>query len=361
MNAIPLAAPLPLADVLGATWRVGARTNAIAWDGAAGTAWFGLDDGSLAMARSVWEGRPSVRPREGGGAELVPANDAPPPVARIAVHRGACLALAADPESGLLSGGTDGEFARVAADGTIDTLARFDAVPAAPLAAGRGGWRVCAAGSVLVRLGAGARTLDLPGTITALAMAPNGSRVAIGYAGGITLWAGGDTPRVLEGGGTPTSLVWSKESRSLASATEAGDVLLWEIAGGTKQPIGERHPGRTLGFLADGRLIVSTGGSLACHDPRDGSSEPCGTASRDAVQRLACHPRRALLAAGYMNGAIVICRPGNPEIVFVRGPGEGPIEALDWSPAGDTLAYAAPGSIGLVSLPGLLFREGAAP
>ena len=361
MNAISLTAPLPLADVLGATWMVGTGTNAIAWDGAAGSAWFGLEDGSLAVARSFWEGRPTVRSRDGGGAELVPASDAPPPVARISVHRGACLALAADPDAGFLSGGADGELARVSADGAIDTLARLEGVPAAPLATGRGGWRVCAAGSVLVRLGAGARSLELPDTITALAVAPNGARVAIGQASGITLWAGGDTPRPLEGGGPNTAIVWSRDSRVLASATEAGDVLFWDIAAAAVHPIGGRQPGRALGFLADGRLIASVGGTITCHDLPARTSEPCGTNSRDTVQHVACHPRRALVAAGYANGAIAICRPGNTEIVLVRGAGDGPVTALGWSPSGDTLAYAAPGSIGLVSLPGLLFRAGAAP
>ena len=359
MNAIT--GPLPLADVLGAVWKVGAGTNALAWDGAAGSAWFGLDDGSLAVARSAWDGRASVRLRPGGGAELVPGTDAPPPVVRIAVHQGACLALAADPDSGLLSGGADGELARVAVDGTIDTLARLDGVPAAPIAAGRGGWRVCAAGSVLLRLGAGASTLELPQPITALAVAPSGARVAIGQANGVTLWAGGDMPRTLEAQGPHAGLVWSKDSRVLASVTEAGDVLTWDIASGTAQPIGDRQPGRSANFLADGRLIASTGGAIACHDLPAGTSNPCGAKSRETVQHLACHPRRALVAAGYGNGAIAICRPGAAEIVLVRGQGEGPVTALGWSPSGDTLAYAVPGSIGLVALPGLLFRDGAVP
>ena len=361
MNALPLTAPRPLADVLGATWMVGAGTNALAWDGAAGAAWFGLADGSLAVARSVWKGRPTVRPRPGGGGELAPASEAPPAVARIPVHQGACLALAADPDSGLLSGGADGEFARVAADGTIDTLARLEAVPAAPIAAGRGGWRVCAAGSALLRLGTGSHTFALDETITALAVAPSGARVAIGQASGVTLWAGGDTPRVLPAEGPHARLAWSKDSRLLASAGGSGDVLLWEIATAAMRPIGEPAPGRALGFLADGRLITSAGGTITCHDLQAGTSSPCGSTSRERVVHLACHPRRPLVAADYGNGVIAISRPGVADIVLVRGGGDGPVSALEWSPAGDALAYAAPGSIGLVFLPALLFRDGAAP
>lgn len=354
-----LAPALPLAEVLGTSWRVAARATAVAWDGAAGVAWFGLDDGSVAIARTAWEGRPSVRPRPGGGAELVPASGPAPSIARIQVHQGACLALAADPDGGFLSGGADGELARVAADGTIDTLARFEGVPAAPLAAGRGGWRVCAAGSVLVRLGAGAKTLELPYPITALAVAPNGARVAIGQANGITLWAGGDTPRALEADDAQTALIWHKDSRVLASATEAGDVLVWEVGGDRPRLLGdERESARCVGFLADGRVASSLGGAVQCWDLASGMPERCGAGNRDRVVQLACHPRRALVAAGYGNGAVVICRPAHTEIVLVRGAGAGPIDALSWSPAGDALAYSAGGALSVVALPGLLFRDG---
>ena len=142
--------------------------------------------------------------------ELVPARVQAPDVARIAVHEGACVALAGDPDGGFLSGGEDGQLARVQADGVIDTLARFGAVPAAPIASGAGGWRVCGAGSVVVRLGGGSRSVDLPDAVTALAVAPDGSRLAIGYARGVALWAGGDTLRTWPAEGVHAGLVMER-------------------------------------------------------------------------------------------------------------------------------------------------------
>ncbi len=360
------AIPRALLDMLGARWRVGARASAIAWagSGAAAMAGYALSDGSLAVARLAWEGGPSMRPREGGGVELVPPSTPPPAIARLKVHDGAVLALAADPDGGFLSGGADGQLARVQADGVIDTLARFAGLAAAPLAAGKGGWRVCAAGRTLHRIGGGGRSIDLPNTVTALAVAPDGSRVAIGHAGGVTLWAGGDAPRRLTVPGIQSDLAWSPDARHLASATREGDVALCDVRSLEVRPLDAgRGMRRSLAFTADGAFLVTgASGSVACWNLATRQLEPCGPASREAVLRIACHPSRNLIAAGTANGAVLICRPASSDAVCLRAAGEGAggggVDALEWSADGGALAFAvAGGEIGLADLPPLLFRD----
>lgn len=363
MNAMPTAAR-PLIAMLGARWMVGAQAAAIAWDAPGGVAAFALSDGSLALARPRWEGGPVVRAHAGGGAEMVPASAPPPPATRIAVHQGACLALVVDPDGGFLSSGTDGQIARVQMDGVIDTLGRAPDSSSVPLASGPGGWRLCASGRTLVRLGTGSRTLELPNTVTALAVAPDGSRAAIGHAGGITLWAGGDKPRRLAAKGIHTDLAWSRDARQLASATRDGDVLLWDIGTGHARQIDEgRAMRRSLGMTADkAHLITSASGAVVCWNLAESQLVPCGIASKDAVLHIACHPRRILVAAGYANGTILICRPTSTEVLFVRGAGGGGIDALAWSPDGEALAFGTRGGeIGLAVLPDLLFRDGEVP
>ena len=360
MTAMPLAAPPPLLDMLGARWKPGARAAALAWDGAGGMTAFGLSDGSLAVARLGWDGGPTVRAREGGGAELVPPSAPPPAIARIPVHDGPCLALAADPDGGFLSGGADGQVARVQADGAIDTIARVAPLAAAPLAAGRGGWRLCAAGRRLIRLGGDARAIELPGAVMAVAVAPDGSCVAAVHEGGLTLWAGGDAPRRLAADGIHSAVAWSGDSRRVASTTRDGDVFLWDIAEGTAGRIDEgRFMPRSLGFTADGMYLVTGGtGAVACWNLASLQPERCGIGSRDAVLEIACHPRRTLIAAGYANGAVLICRPATRDVLFVRGAGGGAVSALAWSPDGGALAFGVDdGEIGLAALPDLLFRD----
>jgi hypothetical protein len=360
MSAMTLAAPRPLIDLLGNRWRVDARAACVAWDAKAGLAALGLSNGVLAIARLPADGGPSARLREGGGVELIQATAPPQPLARIPVHDGACVALAADPDGGFLSGGSDRQLARVQADGTIDTLGQLGDEAAAWIACGPGGWRVCGAGRTLVRLGMGARTLELPNAVTALAVAPDGARVAIGHAGGVTLWAGGDKPRRLAAKGIHTDLAWSRDARLLASATREGDVFLWDQAKGEARQIDEGHGmRRPLGLTADGRhLATGGGGVVACWDTATLGLVTCGIASKEVVLQLACHPRRKLVAAGYANGAVAICRPASAEVVFVRGAGGGGIDVLAWAPDGQALIYAvASGEIGLAVLPDLLFRD----
>ena len=88
--------------------------------------------------------------------------------------------------------------------------------------------------------------------------------------------------------------------------------------------------------------------------------EPCGVANQAPVTCIASRPQRALIAAGYGNGAVVLCRPNSSELLFIRAAGEGAVSALAWSQAGDRLAIGTEGGeIAVVALPDMLFRENA--
>jgi WD40 repeat protein len=248
----------------------------------------------------------------------------------------------------------------------IDTLGHLPDAPPAPLASGAGGWRLCASGRTLVRLGGGSRTIELPNAVAALAVAPDGARVAIGHAGGITLWAGGDRPRRLSAKGVHGDLAWSPDARCIVSATRTGDVVLWDARTGECWQVDEgRDIRRAIGITADGTHLVTSGSALvACWNLATLQLVPCGVGSKDAVLAVACHPRRPLVAAGYANGAVLICRPASTDVIFVRGAGGGAIDVLAWSPDGTALGFGvSSGEVGLVALPDLLFRddEGRAP
>jgi len=226
MNAMPLPLARPLLDVLGARWRVGVPAVAAAWDGRSGFAGFALGDGSLALAPAAWDNGPTLRPRDGGGVELVPGAAAPP-VARVPVHHGACLSVAADPDGGFLTSGADGQVARVKSDGEIRVIAQIDG-PVATIATGPGAWRACAIGRTVHRLGMSASSIDVETTVTSLALDPSGARLAIADEGGVTLWAGGNGQRLLAGLGAPSGLAWSADGAWLGCA--AGDALhAWQL------------------------------------------------------------------------------------------------------------------------------------
>jgi WD40 repeat protein len=335
----------PLLDLLGARWRVGVPAAAVAWDEVAG---FALGDGTLALVPASREGGPVLRPRADGGVELVPATVPAPPAARVQAHRGACLAVAADPDGGFLTGGGDGRVVRVMPDAEVRALAHLDA--AVPLvAAGPGGWRAGSAGRTVYRFGADASRLDAAGEVTALAVEPSGARLAIGHAGGVSLWAGGALAQVLPASGT-LGVVWNRER--MGSFTGDGTVHAW-------QPPETIALGETVSAVAgsgDG-FIIAAGGRVLFWRP-GGDPVPCGVASQQRVTRIAGHPRRTLVAAGYANGAVVLCQPDSPSLLFVRAAGEGAVTALGFSPGGDHLAIGTQGGeIAVVATPDPLFRD----
>ena len=368
----------PLVDLLGAAWTMDAPVCAVAWD--ADLACFALGDGSLVMARAEWEGAPVVGPRAEGGVEMTKGTAPPPPVSRLRVHQGACLALARDPLGGFVSGGDDGALLRTEYDGTVtrlhDVAGRW-----VDLVATGAGLRAFAVGRSVHVSGSTVATIDLPGTATALAFDPTGRMLAIAYYRGVTIWAADAPPRVLATRGCPRSIAWSPDGRYVVCGLQENALHGWRLSDGGDIEMGG-YPGqpRSLSFAADGRFLASSGAPrVVCwrFDPPEGGGRPgtqpaeCGMpSSRTPVCRVACHPTHPLVAAGYHNGAVLLCQPGNDDVLFVRAssagagglaPGAVPpgstISALAWSDDGARLAMATEsGEIGLLHLPPGLFR-----
>ncbi|MGD0102572.1 MAG: WD40 repeat domain-containing protein [Rhodopila sp.] len=353
---MPLPLARPLLDVLGASWRVGVPVVATAWDGRGGFAGFALGDGSLALAPAAWDNGPTLRPREGGGVELVPGAVAPP-VARVPVHQGACLSVAADPDGGFLSSGADGQVARVQSDGEIRVIAQSDG-PVAMIAAGPGAWRACASGRTVHRVGMSASSIDVETAVTSLALDPCGARLAISHEGGVTLWAGGNGQRLLAGLGAPSGLTWSADGAWLACA--AGDALhAWRLLNPAAVTVAVSGPAGSL-TTAGSAFAAGVGGRVILWRPAspDTVLQLCGVPNQATITHVGCHPRKDVIAAGYANGPVVLCQPNSAALMFLRVSGEGAVSALGFSPAGDYLAIGTEGGeIAVLALPDVLFRE----
>jgi hypothetical protein len=356
VNGLPATAARPLLEVLGARWRVGVPAATVAWDVVTGLAGFALSDGTLALVHPVWEGAPALKLREGGGAELIPGTAPAPPAARAKAHQGACLSVAADPDGGFLTGGTDGRVTCVQADGAVRAIAHFDG-RVAHVAAGPGHWRACAVRRTVHRLGGAAAQIEVPAPVTAVAVDPGGARLAIGHEGGVTLWAGGDTPRVLGASGGHGGVAWSFDGTSIASFVPQGMLHAWRLSDATPSEIAAGVP--VTGFCALGTgFVAGAGGRVVCWHPPARELVQCGVPNQAAVTRVAGHPRRQLIAAGYANGAVVLCQPDSTALLFLRAAGMGGVSALAFSPTGGCLAIGTDGGeIGVLALPDTLFRD----
>jgi hypothetical protein len=125
------------------------------------------------------------------------------------------------------------------------------------------------------------------------------------------------------------------------------------------------YPGQplSLSFAHDGRYLTTSGGMRpVCwgFDPPGGAEQPkeCGLVSKTPVSCVSCHPQQSLIAAGYFNGAVLLCQPGSDEGLFIKGSGGGAVNALTWSGDGGRLAFGTQeGVLGWLSLPDTLFRS----
>lgn len=361
MNAPPV-----LIELLGACWVTDAAVVEVVWDTAGQSAGFALGDGTLALATGAWEGGPRLKPREGGGVELVQAQAPPAPLARFSVHEGTCLALAADPAGGFVSGGDDGRLVHLRLDGTSELLAHEAGAWIDRVAASEAGGRVYASGRRVHWLGAKPACLMLPGSATSLAFDPAGAQLAISHHGGVTLWAAATLrERLLAWPGYHRNVAWSPDGRYLVSGMEENALHGWRLPDGADIEMGG-YPGqpRSLSFSADGRFLATSGGMRAVcwhFDPPGANDEPheCGVPGKAPVSRVACHPAHPLIAVGYHSGAVLLCQPGSSDILFIKGSGNGAVSAMAWSPDGGRLALGTEaGELALVFLPDELFRFG---
>jgi WD40 repeat protein len=362
MNSAP-----PLVGVLGETWDLGAPVVAAAWDVEGTAVGFALGDGHLAVADAHWPQGPRAQARPGGGVDLVPAEMPAPRPVRAACHQGSCLALAADARGGFLTGGDDGRIVLVprVGDPAIvagPTNAWIDAV-----ACSSTGMRALGSGRQVQRWsGDRSEAIELPAPVTALAFSRDGSCLAASHSGGVTLWAD-DGSRVLAWPGYHRALAWSPDGRYLVTGMQENALHGWRIADGGDIEMGG-YPGQplSLSFAYDGRFLATSGGTRpVCwsFDPPGLQDQPaeCGPPSNTPVSCVSCHPRQLLVAAGCVNGAVLLCQPWSDAVLFIKGAGGGAVSALVWSGNGSRLAFGTQdGVFGWLELPDALFRSPAA-
>ena len=115
----------------------------------------------------------------------------------------------------------------------IDTLARWAGIAAAPLASGRGGWRVCVAGRDVIRLGPESRP-DRDRGERYFARRRSG-RVARGdrpRRRGDTVGRRRHAARAAGGRASMRRSPGARTRNGLATSTSDGDVWLWQVGTG---------------------------------------------------------------------------------------------------------------------------------
>lgn len=359
--------PAPLIESLGVHWEQPAAVTALAWSAAGASVGVALGDGYIVVADTHWPQGPKLVTRPEGGVLLQPATMPASQPLRASCHPGASLCIVADARGAFLSGGDGGHVVRLPRLGAPEILSHQPGAWIDAVACTAHDTQAHSSGKRVYRMNAqqGA-TLALPATATALVFSPDEATLAIAHYGGVTLWADDGSTRLLAWPGYHRALAWSPDGRYIVSGMQENALHGWRVADGGDIEMGG-YPGQplSLGFSHDGRYLATSGGTRpVCwgFDPPGLHKGPveCGIASRTPVTRVACHPKRSLIAAGYHNGAVMLCQPGRDDSLFVRGSGGGAVNALAWSGDGARLAFGTQGGVfGWLDLPEILFRTAA--
>ncbi|WP_193335547.1 WD40 repeat domain-containing protein [Devosia beringensis] len=279
-----------------------------------------------------------------------------------ALHQGAILALAADPTTGrVITGGDDGRVMAATAEGSEQLLHRpgrwIDAV-----AVGRTGMIAAGVGKeVLLWQQDDLHSKQMPSTAAGLAFDARGTSLAAAHYGGVSLidvTHPKRAPRLLAWKGSHIGVTFNPNGRFVVSVMSENALHGWRIKDAANMAMsGYPTKPRSLSWSADGRLLTSSGADGAIVWSFAGRDGPMGTSAMSLGERgmqvtaLAWHPSAPMLALGYRDGSVQLCRAEDGDMLPMRVADGQPVKSLGFDPGGRFLGTLTEiGSLGRVDL-----------
>jgi WD40 repeat protein len=122
------------------------------------------------------------------------------------------------------------------------------------------------------------------------------------------------------------------------------------------------YPGKTrsLSWSHDSTWLATSGADACVVWPFKDKDGPMGKPPRECgirpqrITQVAFHPRALVVAIGYADGLVLLCRLGDAAEILVHTaePGDGAISALAWDKTGARLLFGTDtGRAGLLRLP----------
>lgn len=366
-----------LFGLLGRSWELDAPVVDLTFDNSDGAVAFALADGSVAIAK-VKDSEPAAKririSAEDGRSSILPRSKPLPPIARISVQDGTPPALTAYGKHGFVIGDASGALTSLTIGGERTP---FPAAAGAPITAldhaEDTGDLACVTADhrvVLIRRGRpepAPLALDHPATIAAFSA--DGTHLATAGGGRVTVWKIDEEPEITtshEIAGDPITLAWSPDRTRIAIGHRSGGVSICHA--GEETPI--THPDypapvRALAWSRDGQNLITSGAfriivwpfDPAKQNGRSSGALETGKPSLVAVDAVAAHPERPLIAAGYESGMLMIAEAGKKDELLIRTEGGGGITKIRWSRDAGYLAMASDqGQAAVIELPPQLFK-----
>lgn len=280
-------------------------------------------------------------------------------------HDGAVLSLAADPAGrGFLSGGDDGRVIRLRPGASPVEIAAFpgrwiETVVAEP---GAATYAFIVGRQLHLRAArddAPLAVLDHLTTVAGVAFHPKGKRVAAAHYKGVSLWwthGNPQTPTRLEWNGSHVAVTWSPNGKYIVTGTQENTLHGWRLADRVDlQMHGYPAKPRSFAWTRSGNWLATSGAeTIVCwpfagNGPMGKKPREIGWSDSQLVTRVAAHPRREIVAAGFANGTILLVDIASRDEVTARPAGGGAVTALAWAGSGTQFLFGTDsGAIGVI-------------
>jgi WD40 repeat protein len=281
---------------------------------------------------------------------------------RVQVHAGGILAAVSD-GGRVVTGGDDGKVVATDAAGDIETLATdakhrwIDRVALGP----DGAMAWSAGKQAFVRNAKGeVKSLELPSSAGGLAFSPKGLRVAIAHYGGVTLWFPNAqaSPETFAWKGSHLDVMFSPDGRFLVTSMQEAMLHGWRLADAKDMRMsGYSGKVRSMAWTGDGKGLATSGSEQLIVWPFGSKDGPMGKQPRmlapynKRAVAVACHPKQEIVAVGFEDGLIMLCRVDDGAEILARKPSAAPVSAMAWSANGAKLAFGTEdGEAGIADL-----------
>ena len=282
-------------------------------------------------------------------------------------HPGAAILNGACNHSVLVTGGDDGRVVLTDAAGQM-SLAGHE----------KGRWidaiALRADGAIAWAAGKTVRARDAKGEIKTweaafgvrgLAFFAKGYRLAAAHYNGVSLWFpnAAAMPEKLEWKGSHLDVTVSPDGRMVVSSMQENNLHGWRLEDRNNMRMsGYPAKTRSTSWSGDGDWLATSGADACIVWPFQGKDGPMGKKPRECglresrISRVAFHPRTLVVAMGYEDGWVLLCRLTDAAELLVRARREGDstaaISALAWSADGSRLVFGTvDGEAGVLHLP----------
>ena len=285
---------------------------------------------------------------------------------KVIAHEDAVILVGQSDGAHLFTGGDDGRIVATAADGSTQEIAKEKGWIDALVVRGDGPMAWASGKNVFARNEKGdVKNMSAPSSVRGLSFMTKGYRLALSHYNGVSLWFPNMAaePEFFKWAGSHLDVTVSPDGKFIVSAMQEAALHGWRVQDHKDMRM-TGYPSKTRSFSwsADGHWLATSGAEACIIWPFQSKDGPMGKGPRECgvrpakVTRVAFHPRSLVVAIGYDDGWVMICRITDAAEILVRSvPAEdkaGAISTLSWSADGGRLLFGAEdGAAGVLDLP----------